>query len=157
MSEITLGDALETDVPEIVSIMHRAFQEYDGVLDPPSGVHNESAESVRSKMQTGHWLLARQDGMTVGCVWYEKRGGFIYIGRLSVPPEFRGRGIANQLLDAVEARARAVGVLSLQLGVRIVLTRMRQAYERRGYHIIRYETHPGYTEPTYLTMEKALA
>lgn len=153
---IPIRQATERDLTTLVGLLHRAFQEYDGVLDPPSGTHKESVESVRAKMEAGGWALAEREGEAMGCVWYEARGDHIYIGRLSVPPEFRGQGIANALMDYVEAEARALRILRLQLGVRTALPAMQATYERRGYRFLRYETHDGYDTPTYVTLEKIL-
>jgi GNAT superfamily N-acetyltransferase len=85
---------------------------------------------------------------------FERRENYLYLGRLSVPPEYRGRGIASTLIDYVEAEARRLHLESVQLGTRLVLRQIREKYERRGYRVIRYETHAGYAEPTYVTMEK---
>ncbi len=153
---ITLRAATVQDAATIVNVMQRAFQEYVDALKPPSGVHKETVESVREKINTGQWVLAERAGQAVGCVWYEVRGDHVYLGRLSVPPEFRGNGIAGTLMDYVETQARAHNIFCVELSVRIVLEKMRVMYERRGYQLLRYETHTGYTEPTYLVMRKML-
>lgn len=156
LPNLTLRRAVDADAPALVDLLHRAFQEYSGVLDPPSGVHTETIATVRSKISTGIWLLAERARVPVGCVWYEPRGDYVYLGRLSVLLEFRGQGIGNALLDAVEQQAREIGITRIRLAVRIVLDRMRAAYERRGYRVFEYETHPGYAGHTYVTMEKVL-
>lgn len=153
---ITLRAATVQDAATLVNVMQRAFQEYADALNPPSGVHKETVESVREKINTGQWVLAERAGEAVGCVWYEMRGDHVYLGRLSVPPEFRGNGIAGTLMDYVEAQARAHHILRVELSVRIVLEKMRVMYERRGYQLLRYETHAGYLEPTYVVMQKTL-
>lgn len=153
---ITLRAATADDAATIVNVMQRAFQEYVDALNPPSGVHKETVESVRGKINTGQWVLAERAGEPVGCVWYEMRGDHVYLGRLSVPPEFRGSGIAGMLIEYVEAQARAQNISCVELSVRIVLEKMRGMYERRGYQLLRYETHTGYTEPTYVVMRKTL-
>lgn len=148
--------AAEADAETISEILHAAFQEYDGILNPPSGVHKETAESVRAKMQTGQWLLAKYGDRAVGCVWCEPRDGFLYLGRLGVAPSIRGRGIGSALMDAVEARARAQSLTRVRLGVRVALADMRAVYERRGYAFVEAHTHEGFTEPTHVILEKAL-
>lgn len=154
MNELEIQWASDADAETIVQILHDAFREYDGVLVPPSGVHRETVESVCAKMQTGQWLLARDNGRAVGCVWCEPRDGYMYLGRLAVVPERRGRGIGDVLIDAVETRARELGFTRVRLGVRFVLTDMRAAYERRGYVFVETRTHEGFTEPTYVILEK---
>ena len=37
LNEITLRAATEDDIPTIVALIHAAFKEYDGAIDPPSG------------------------------------------------------------------------------------------------------------------------
>ncbi len=154
--EIEQAGTRAEDAAVILDLMQRAFAEYKGVLDPPSGVHKETVETVREHMQTGTWVFAKAEGTPVGCVYFEPRDEFVYLGRLSVPPEFRGRGIAEALMDYVEEHARRMGMRSVQLGTRLALEGIRKKYERRGYTIIRYETHPGYAVPTYVTMEKVV-
>lgn len=156
MNELEIQLASDADAETIAQILHEAFREYDGVLVPPSGVHKESADSVRAKMQTGQWLLAREDGRAVGCVWCEPNDGYMYLGRLAVLPERRKHGIGNALLDAAEARARQRGFARVRLGVRVVLADMRAAYERRGYVFVETHMHDGFVEPTYVILEKQL-
>src|SRR5581483_5166274 len=147
MSEIYLREVSEADAATIVSILRSAFQEYRALLDPPSGVHRETVESIVEKMKTGRWVIAELDGRAVGCVVYDNRGEYVYLGRLAVLPEFRRRGIGTALIEYVEAQARALNVAHVRLGVRIVLKELRASYARRGYREIEYHAHEGYAEP----------
>jgi predicted N-acetyltransferase YhbS len=156
LNQITLRPATLSDIPTIVAIIHAAFQEYDGAIDPPSGAHNESADQIREKMATDRALLALLAGQPVGCVLYRAQGDHMYFGRLAVLPEYRGRGIAGALIACVEARAREIGLPRVRLGVRVALPRLRARYERLGYCVTEERRHDGYDHPTYLVMEKAL-
>ncbi len=157
MNTMNLRQATDADAPTIVSLIHSAFEEYRTLLVPPSGVYNESVESVREKIKTGGWVIAESNEQAVGCVWYENRGDYVYLGRLAVLPEYRQQGIASALIQYVEAKAIELGIPRVQLGVRLKLTVQRAAYERRGYHIIEYKTHDGFTEPTWVMMEKIIS
>lgn len=154
MSELQLREASANDAEAIIVLLYAAFEEYIGVLDPPSSVHKQTAESIQAKMGQAHWVLAEQDSAPVGCVMYENRGDYVYLGRLGVTPELRGRGIASALMRYVEARAQEIGVPAVQLSVRLTLSENRAMYERRGYRFLSYETHPGYPGPTYVTLGK---
>lgn len=64
----------------------------------------------------GVFLVARRDGAAVGC------GGIrllddatAEVKRMYVEPELRGRGVGRQVLDALEAHARELGVRRLVL------------------------------------------
>jgi predicted N-acetyltransferase YhbS len=93
----------------------------------------------------------------LGCVIYERRPEFMYFGRLAVLPTWRRQGIAEGLIGAVEARTLASALSCVQIGVRLVLPSHQAYYTRLGYQPIAYECHPGFTQPTSVTMEKVLA
>jgi ribosomal protein S18 acetylase RimI-like enzyme len=151
---VQLRQANENDAPILLAVLHAAFEEYRGRLDPPSGVHAETIESVQSKLKTETGVLAFVGNEPAGCVFYEKENEHIYLGRLSVLPRFRKVGVGRALIDYVEAQAANLKVHRVQLGVRIALPQLKAYYEKLGYHIVSYETHPGYIQPTYVMMEK---
>ena len=51
-------------------ILVRAFSEYEGRLDPPSGVHSETIAAVRNKLNEGGALICEVGGEAAGCVFY---------------------------------------------------------------------------------------
>ena len=156
LNDISVRAATEADIPTIVALIHAAFKEYDGVIDPPSGAHKESTEKIREKLSTEQAVLALLDAQIVACVFYRDEGDYMYFGRLAVLPAYRNRGISAALISYVEARARELGLRSVRLGVRVALPHLRARYERLGYRVIEQRSHAGYTEPTYLVMEKTL-
>jgi ribosomal protein S18 acetylase RimI-like enzyme len=156
MENLLLREATDADVPIIVAIIHAAFKEYDGAIDPPSGAHKETGEHIRQKLTTDRAALASIADQTVACVLYRDEGDHMYFGRLAVLPAYRSRGIAGALIDYVEGRARELSLPRVRLGVRVALPRLRAQYERRGYRLIEERRHEGYAEPTYIIMEKVL-
>ncbi len=90
----------------------------------------------------------------VGCVFYWLEDAQIYLGRLAVLPQHRKRGVARALIGYVEQQARLRGIPRVQLGTRIILTRLRAYYAQLGYREVRFAAHEGYYEPTYVVMEK---
>jgi ribosomal protein S18 acetylase RimI-like enzyme len=153
---LQLRQANETEASLLLAIMHAAFEEYLGQLDPPSGVHAETIESVQSKLKTAKAVIAFVENEAAGCVFYEKENEHLYLGRLSVLPQFRQLGVGRALIDYVEAQAVNLNVHRVQLGVRIALPHLKAYYEKLGYRILSYETHPGSAQPTYIMMEKCL-
>src|SRR5262249_41020163 len=120
----------------------------------PSGAHRETAQSISNYLQQGHAVLALLNDQAVGCVCYHQEGEHVYFGRLSVLPAFRQHGVGLALVAYVEQQARVLGVQRIQLGTRLALPHLQAYYERLGYRVVRYETHEGYTEPTFAVMEK---
>ena len=151
-----LREASEADAETVAALLRAAFEEYRGKLDPPSGAHNETAELVREKLEYSRAVLALAGEVPAGCVFYETPEGYTYFSRLAVLPAYRRRGLARALIEYVEEQARALGRPRVRLGVRLALPRQRTYYERLGYRAIHALTHAGYTEPTYLMLEKQL-
>ncbi|MBZ0307572.1 MAG: hypothetical protein K8I82_16010, partial [Anaerolineae bacterium] len=84
----------ENDLPVLLRLIQAAFEEHRGKLDPPSGVFKETLDSLRAKWSHGGGFIARLDDNAAGGVLYEPEAGFICLGRLAVPPEFREQGVA---------------------------------------------------------------
>ena len=151
---MVLREATYDDVPTLVTLIHTAFEEYRGWLEPPSGAHRETAQSIGTYLQQGRAVLASLHGRVVGCVCYHQEGEHVYLGRLSVLHAFRQHGVGLRLIAYVEQQAQALGAQRVQLGVRIALPHLQAFYERLGYRVVCYEMHEGYTEPTSVVMEK---
>lgn len=154
MTEPHLIEAAEEDSATLLRLMLAAFQEFDGVLDPPSGGHAETIDSVRTRFAAGSAVLATIAGEPAGFAFYRSQGDHVYFSRLSVLPAFRNRGIGRALIDHVERRAVETGAAGVRLGVRTQLPHLIERYERLGYRITKYMTHDGYAQPTYVYMEK---
>jgi ribosomal protein S18 acetylase RimI-like enzyme len=153
---LSLREATEQDAATLLRVMQAAFAEYLGQLDPPSGVHRETVESIRQKLQTGRAALALIEDEAVGCVFYRREQSHVYLSRLSVLPRFRNRGVGAFLIRYVESYAAACRLPCVQLGVRLRLPHLLSYYERLGYRVVEYKAHEGYAEPTYVLMEKRI-
>lgn len=156
-SRVHLREATDDEVPVLLAVLQAAFEQHRGRLDPPSGVHSETIETIRQKLKTGFAVVALVNDDVAGCVFYQPQPTHVYLGRLSVLPRYRGRGVGRALIDYVEGRARTLGIPRMQIGVRLLLTDIRAYYERLGYRVVRYTAHEGYTEPTSVVMEKDLS
>lgn len=80
------------------------------------------------------FLIARIDGLAVGCG--ALRGLNPRIGevkRMFVSPEFRGRGIARRILEALESRARELGHETVRLETGIGQHEAIGLYRSTGY------------------------
>jgi predicted N-acetyltransferase YhbS len=156
MDNLTLREATVNNAPAVLALIHAAFKEYDGTIDPPSGAQRETVDKICQKIATEHAVVAQVDDQVVACVFYRNEGDYMYFGRLAVLPAYRSRGIAGALIESVEARARELRLPRVRLGVRVALPNLRARYERLGYRMIEQRMHEGYAEPTYLIMEKGL-
>lgn len=154
--DVDLRDATIEDVPTLLGLVQTAFEQYRGRLDPPSGAHRETVESIRTRLTSGGALIATVDGEAGGCAFYTPGTEDLYLDRLSVLPRYRGLGVARALVAAVESRADGLGLGRVRVGVRLVLDRNRSLFESLGYSFVALETHAGYAEPTGVTLVKDL-
>jgi GNAT superfamily N-acetyltransferase len=105
---------------------------------------------------SGIWL-AYEDGLAIGCIALRPLGQFPGAGeikRMYVKPEFRGQGIAERLLKALEEYAAEAGYRALYLDTKDDLTTAIRFYQAHGYEPCeRYNDNPQAT----IFMRKGLA
>jgi predicted N-acetyltransferase YhbS len=140
----------------VVTLIHRAFGQYRGQLQPDSSALSETAESIRSLMASGTILVALQDGRMVGCVSVQRKPEFAYAGRLAVDPSARGTGVGRALMGNAESVARQMGARRLRVDVRLALAENRAFFQSLGFAEGVWRCHPGFAHPTYVELEKIL-
>ncbi len=154
--EARLRRAGQADAAAILAVLRAAFSEHEGRLAPPSGALSESVATIERRLETETCLVAERDGRLVAAVFYKDHGDHLYFGRLSVRPEWRGRGLARRMIAAIEAAGRAAGIDRVALNVRIALPGNIAFFVWLGYREVARETHAGFSAPTSLRLEKRL-
>lgn len=134
--------ATPEDARLVHDIMQRAFAEYLGVLRVPSSAHAETIEDVRRALVAGGGALASVDGASVGAVRFALEPDTLYVGRVSVVPEYRRRGVASLLMRFVEAHAPSLGRDSISLKARAALPSNVELYRTLGYEVLADRPHP---------------
>ncbi|QBD76650.1 GNAT family N-acetyltransferase [Ktedonosporobacter rubrisoli] len=112
----------------------------------------------------GEFLVGECDGLLVA-IGALKRTGIerAEIKRMRVHPDYQGRGYGQRILEALEARARALGYRILHLDTSILQTAAQRLYEKNGYHevgrdIYQQEVDRGSYQPLEVILyEKQLA
>jgi putative acetyltransferase len=86
----------------------------------------------------GTFVIARADGRAVGCGALRRLDDTsAELKRMYVEPELRGRGIAKEVLDHLEAVARAMGISRLVLETGIYQAEAIGLYRRVGFRPVR--------------------
>lgn len=81
-------------------------------------------------------LLAIADGHRIGCIAISlKDPETAFINFVLVTSQFRGQGVAHQLMDAVIQHANTNGISSIQLETYRFLEAARKLYQRYGFEI----------------------
>jgi ribosomal protein S18 acetylase RimI-like enzyme len=133
----------------------RAFYEHHIAVAPHladrARLFHEAWESRREtetgwlEFEPGSFVLAaRLENRYLGYAFVRVRSGAGFaaswrfsdplaeLATLAVMPAHRSRGIGSQLMDAVEARLRGLGITDLAIGVISTNAEARGFYERRG-------------------------
>lgn len=106
-----------------------------------------SRKEFETDVSRGELYVFEKDKMIIGTVvitshmdaeyekveWLTPHGDNRYIHRLSVHPNFQGKGFARELMDYAESRAREQGAISIRLDTFSKNFRNQQFYEKRGY------------------------
>lgn len=157
MDAPTIGMVGDAEASTLLRIIHAAFEEMRGRLDPPSGALSESADSLKSLFARGERAaLALVEGAAVGCVFMMRTGVELYAHRLAVAPQARRRGVGRALMSYVEQVALTEGCSYVRVGVRLALPQNRAFFEQLGYVAIAEAAHAGYNAPTFVHMVKEL-
>ncbi|MFI0790832.1 GNAT family N-acetyltransferase [Streptomyces lydicus] len=140
-SELTFRTALDTDVPELVTLIESAYRgdasragwttEADllaGQRTDPDGV----AAVVNA--DGGRLLIAERDGELIACCQLEHRGDHAYFGMFAVRPELQGGGLGKIIIAEAERTAvETWGAREMRMTVIRQRAELIAWYERRGY------------------------
>ncbi|MEO8540886.1 MAG: GNAT family N-acetyltransferase [bacterium] len=132
-AEVSIRFVGMEEAARVRELMLAAFREYDTVLSVPSSAMWETVDDTAAHIADGGAVLADVDGLTVGSGRFEMREDHVYIGRLSVLPEHRGRGIGALMMTAMEQHAAGQGSPEARISVRTLLPKNIELYERLGY------------------------
>lgn len=128
---IQIEKAIETDLDEILNLQRLAYQSEAILLNnfsiPPL---MQTLDEVQQEFAHGVFLKAVIDGQIIGSVRGYIQDGTLHIGKLIVHPEYRGRGIGTQLLQAIED---ACPDYRYELFTSAKSEKNIRLYERQGY------------------------
>ena len=132
----------------------------------------ETTEETRENIADGECYLGLLEDRTVATVvlrvatglekprtfdvhWYNC-AGVANFGRLAISPEYQRQGLASQLMDHIETRARHLGFTELALDTSENAKHLIELYARRGYRQVDHHQWPGKTYRSVI-MSKQLA
>ena len=124
--ELQIHDARKELLPQVQRIEQQCF----------SLPWTEAMLRMQLQPDSHVFLTAETEGSVVGYIGmlYVLDEG--YISNVAVRPDFRRRGVAEALLRALEARARALRLSFLTLEVRAGNAAAVALYEKRGYRVV---------------------
>lgn len=121
--ELTVRELREDDIPSLA------------VMEAESFSMPWSAQDFKDLLSHDycHYLVAEADGRVAGCCGYTNACGVANVDNVVVAPAFRGRGIAQMLLQALIAAGEAEQVEAFTLEVRVSNRPAIHIYEKFGF------------------------
>lgn len=142
------------DWSNLLALIRAEFAYMDGVIDPPSSMHRLTEAEIARQAEEGEvWVIGTP---AVACMFLTVKGDWLYLGKLAVAADQRGKGLARDLVDLAMSRARALGLAGVELQTRIELTANHATFRALGFTETGRSAHPGYDRPTTLTFRRAL-
>ena len=139
------------------ALLARCFGPMEGRIDPPSSFTTMTPDTLRAKAADEVLILAHDGESLVGCAFCAQKGDALYLGKLAVAPEYRGRGLLRRMLAVADVIARSRGLGTLMLQTRIELTENHATFAALGFRQAGTEAHKGYDRPTSLVFRRPVA
>jgi GNAT superfamily N-acetyltransferase len=140
------------DVAALTDLLHRAYKPLADAGMRFFASHQSEAVTL-DRISAGKTYLGEIEGRVIatvtviapedakGCSWYN-RPDVATFGQLAVEPQMQKQGIAAQLLDVVEAEAKAMGATEIALDTSERADHLIAYYSKRGYRFIEYTQWP---------------
>jgi GNAT superfamily N-acetyltransferase len=129
------ADPFDTGSLALVHAMEREVSEL--YADRTGSIHSVPFDPSDMVPPTGDFLVVVRDGRLVGCGGLKGLGDeACEIKRMYIAPDARGTGLARQLLEALEARAREIGYSIARLDTADRQPAALPLYEGAGYRRI---------------------
>lgn len=139
---------------DVLELIRRVFAEHDGRIDPPSSMHRLTLADLDEAAEGGElWAIGAPP---VACMILSVKGDALYISKLAVAADHRGKGLARALIACAEARARAKGLAALELQTRVELVENHATFHALDFEEVGETRHPGFERTTSITMRKVL-
>jgi len=153
---LVLRLASAADAAVIADLVRLAFSTQSAPTNPPSSALRETPASITRELDAGGGAVVESGGAVVSAVLWREEEGSLYVGRLAVHPSQRRRGIARLLMAEAEREARRRGLTRMHLGVRLELDDNRRLFLACGFQDAELLSHEGFSEPTWVRMERRL-
>jgi ribosomal protein S18 acetylase RimI-like enzyme len=149
MMGVSVERAERRDAGEILALQKLAYQsEADLYQDYTILPLTQTLEQIASEFDEQMFLKAVENGRIVGSVRAYQDEGTCYVGRLIVHPDAQGRGIGQQLMDAIEGAFPEASRFELFTGH--LSERNIRFYQKLGYRCFRQRELSGSVSLVYM-------
>jgi GNAT superfamily N-acetyltransferase len=131
--------AKSADLESLVSFAVAEAKEAEGVKKDSERVRQGVTTALKNDSIAMYWVLEKNNTGIIGSVsivkeWSDWNSGYYWwIQNMYILPEFRGKGLMEQLIQALKDAARNEGALELRLYVHKNNAQAISAYQKVGF------------------------
>jgi ribosomal protein S18 acetylase RimI-like enzyme len=139
---VQISEAYKEDIPALVRLMNSAYRGEESKkgwtteADMVAGDLRTDEADMNELMELPGAIFLKytnDQGAIKGCVFLHKRNGKLYLGMLSVSPDWQTKGIGKQMMAAAEKYATDQGCPAVFMRVISIRHELIAWYERQGY------------------------
>lgn len=142
-------------ISQVLALIQSCFAYMEDRIDPPSSMYDLTEAELEEKRKKDQlWVLGEN---VIGCMVATPQPDCLYLGKISIAPNARGKGHLSELIETANRIAKAKQLFVLKLETRIELIEVHKAFLKLGFKITGKGAHPGYSQPTFLTMQRTVS
>lgn len=131
--------ATSADLERLVSFAVAEAKEAEGIEKDSEQVRQGVTTALNDDSIARYWVIEKNNTGVIGSVsivkeWSDWNSGYYWwIQNMYILPEFRGKGLMEQLIQALKEAARNEGALELRLYVHKNNAQAISAYQKVGF------------------------
>jgi ribosomal protein S18 acetylase RimI-like enzyme len=143
MLNLLIAPAIAEDIPALVDLVNSAYRGersrrgWTTEADFLEGDLRTDIPTLSREMTQPDALIVKcsnEMGAILGCVYLQGKMDALYLGMLTVDPNYQNLGIGKKLLQAAADHAKKYHYTSIQMNVISLRAELIGWYERQGYH-----------------------
>lgn len=127
--DLRLRSIGESDIDLLVPIINDAYSYQNSAKGEP----RTNPEHLRKRVTETNFYVLENDQELMGCVYLEPKGKALHFGLLTLIPEYRKKGIATEILNAIDQYAKDNGFNSIDLDYMSLAPWLKSYYQRYGF------------------------
>ena len=132
----------KADVEKMSKLATKIMKEhYDPIVGSEVNDHMlkkyQSVEGITLEIQEGaEYFFVRDDGADIGFIAIDAKQDYMYLSKFYLAKEFRGRGLATQMMDFVKDRTAKGGFAYIKLNVNADNCKTVATYRHFGFDVV---------------------
>jgi RimJ/RimL family protein N-acetyltransferase len=119
----------DADVDTLVDIINEAYSYQDVAKGEP----RTNPDHLRKRIKETDFYLIEDSREIIGCVYLEPEEPVLHFGLLTLVPSYRGRGIAEDIMKAINTYAENNKFQKINLDYMSLAPWLKAYYEKYGY------------------------